>query len=123
MARLQHLPLLAWSVLAVLLLSQISNAQQIPPAIEWQKSLGGSGLDAANSIQQTSDGGYIVAGKSCFTDIGMSKIYDSTDYWIVKLTSMGEMEWGFDGSVLVALHHVGQHVGELLALHHVAGEA
>ena len=93
MARLQHLPLLAWSVLAVLLLSQISNAQQIPPAIEWQKSLGGSGLDAANSIQQTSDGGYIVAGKSCFTDIGMSKIYDSTDYWIVKLTSMGEMEW------------------------------
>jgi hypothetical protein len=30
---------------------------------------------------------------------------------------------GFDGAVLVALHHVGQHVGELLVLHHVAGEA
>ena len=30
--------------------------------IEWQKSLGGSDVDAVNSIQQTDDGGYIIAG-------------------------------------------------------------
>jgi hypothetical protein len=33
-------------------------------AIEWQKSLGGSDEDYASSIQQTIDGGYIVAGSS-----------------------------------------------------------
>src|SRR5436305_1217047 len=30
-------------------------------AIQWQKSLGGSGEDGATSIEQTSDGGYIIA--------------------------------------------------------------
>ncbi len=32
--------------------------------IQWQKSLGGSEDDHARSIQQTTDGGYIVAGDS-----------------------------------------------------------
>ena len=96
MARLQHLPLLAWSVLAVLLLSQISTAQQNPPVIEWQKSFGGSGLDAANSIQQTSDGGYIVAGASFSSNGDVTENHgssDSADFWIVKLTNAGELEW------------------------------
>ena len=31
-------------------------------SIQWQKSLGGSGKDRAESIHQTTDGGYIVAG-------------------------------------------------------------
>ncbi len=31
-------------------------------SIQWQKSLGGSEEDFARSIQQTTDGGYIVAG-------------------------------------------------------------
>src|SRR3989338_11074850 len=30
--------------------------------IEWQKTYGGTSSDWANSVQQTSDGGYIVAG-------------------------------------------------------------
>jgi hypothetical protein len=30
--------------------------------IEWQKSLGGTNDEEAYSIQQTTDGGYIVAG-------------------------------------------------------------
>ncbi|OGF68017.1 MAG: hypothetical protein A2Y62_20470 [Candidatus Fischerbacteria bacterium RBG_13_37_8] len=30
--------------------------------ISWQKTTGGSGYDWAHSIQETSDGGYIVAG-------------------------------------------------------------
>jgi hypothetical protein len=35
--------------------------------IEWQKSPGASETDEANSVQQTSDGGYIVAGESIST--------------------------------------------------------
>ena len=36
--------------------------------IQWQKSLGGSGEDRAQSIQLTIDGGYIVAGGTWSND-------------------------------------------------------
>ena len=32
------------------------------PEIEWERSFGGSGDDNAEAIQQTIDGGYIIAG-------------------------------------------------------------
>ena len=32
------------------------------PAIVWEKNFGGSGDDWANSVRQTSDGGYILVG-------------------------------------------------------------
>jgi uncharacterized delta-60 repeat protein/uncharacterized repeat protein (TIGR02543 family) len=49
--------------------------------IEWQKTYGGSGDDFAHSIQQTSDGGYIVAGSR------------EGDFWVLKLSPDGEIEW------------------------------
>ncbi|HXK91883.1 MAG TPA: hypothetical protein PLA75_07400, partial [Bacteroidales bacterium] len=36
--------------------------------IQWQKCLGGTDNDEAKSIQQTSDGGYIVAGETWSND-------------------------------------------------------
>jgi hypothetical protein len=62
-------------------------------AIEWQKSLGGSGYDGANYIQQTSDGGYVVAGWSQSNDYDVSGNHGGEDYWIVKLTNTGTIEW------------------------------
>ena len=62
--------------------------------IEWQKSFGGSGRDYANSIQQTSDGGYIVAGSSVSNDGDVSGNNGlAMDYWVVKLTSLGAIDW------------------------------
>jgi uncharacterized delta-60 repeat protein len=60
--------------------------------IEWQKIYGGSSWDNPNSIRQTIDGGYIVAG---FT----RSFSDYNDYWILKLSSDGNIEWqkAFDG--------------------------
>jgi uncharacterized delta-60 repeat protein len=55
-------------------------------SIAWEKMYGGSGWDNAQSIQQTSDGGYIVAGG---TDSGAG----SHDLWILKLTSDGAVAW------------------------------
>ena len=55
--------------------------------IEWQKTYGGSGTDEANFIQQTSDGGYIVAG---MTDSFGAGEYD---IWVLKLSSTGDIEW------------------------------
>jgi uncharacterized delta-60 repeat protein len=50
--------------------------------IEWQKTYGVSDdWKEVHSIQQTSDGGYIVAGNI------------SSDIWISKLSSAGDIEW------------------------------
>ena len=62
-------------------------------AITWQKSLGGTGGDFANSIQQTTDGGYIVAGFSNSTNGDVTGNHGSTDYWVVKLDSIGTIIW------------------------------
>jgi hypothetical protein len=53
--------------------------------IQWQKSLGGSVEDAARSIQQTSDGGYIIAGISWSNDGDVKGNQGKYDFWIVKL--------------------------------------
>ena len=61
--------------------------------IEWQKSLGGTGSDQAKSVQQTNDGGYIVAGYTSSNDGDVSVNYGYLDYWVVKLNSLGTIEW------------------------------
>ncbi|MCX5886174.1 MAG: BACON domain-containing carbohydrate-binding protein [Proteobacteria bacterium] len=58
-------------------------------ATEWAKTYGGSGADFASPIQQTTDGGYIVAGgTSSFSVFGAL-----TDFWVVKLDSNGNITW------------------------------
>lgn len=51
---------------------------------EWTKSYGGARDDYANSIRQTSDGGYVVAGKTKSYGIGDS------DFWVLRLDSNGD---------------------------------
>ncbi len=65
---------------------------QVPP-IEWQKSLGGNRPDGVSSIQQTTDGGYIVAGSSYSNDGDVSGNHGDEDCWIVKLDSNGNLKW------------------------------
>jgi uncharacterized delta-60 repeat protein len=55
--------------------------------VTWQKTCGGSGDDEAMSIQQTSDGGYIVAGFTNSSGAG------SDDFWVFKLNSTGSIVW------------------------------
>lgn len=61
--------------------------------LQWQKSLGGTGYDVAYAVQSTSDGGYIVAGTADSQDGDITHNHGNTDYWVVKLSSSGEMEW------------------------------
>jgi hypothetical protein len=62
-------------------------------SLEWERSLGGSGDDEANSVQQTADGGYIVAGHSQSSDGDVSKNRGRQDFWVAKLSSSGSLEW------------------------------
>ncbi len=61
--------------------------------IQWQKSLGGSGIDQAQSIQQTTDGGYIVAGYTNSSNGNVVIHHSLFDYWIVKLSNSGALQW------------------------------
>ena len=62
-------------------------------SLQWQKALGGNNFDRANCIEQTSDGGYIVAGYSNSTTGDINNNHGGYDYWVVKLSSAGVMEW------------------------------
>jgi gliding motility-associated-like protein len=61
--------------------------------MQWQKCLGGGGNEEAYSVQQTSDGGYIIIGATVSNDGDVSGIYNGYNYWVVKLDSIGTIEW------------------------------
>jgi hypothetical protein len=54
-------------------------------AIQWQKSLGGTDNDFANSIQHTTDGGYVVAGQAMSNNGDVAGNHGATDAWVIKL--------------------------------------
>ena len=54
--------------------------------LDWQKTYGGTKAELGSSIQQTSDGGYIVAGYSWSNDGDVSVNQGKTDFWVVKLS-------------------------------------
>jgi hypothetical protein len=64
-------------------------------SIQWQKCFGGSWEDRAYSIEQTKDGGYIVAGKAASIDGDLTNegIDYREEYWILKLNSSGNIQW------------------------------
>lgn len=62
--------------------------------IQWQSTLGGTGLDNATDIRQTFDGGYIVVGYSNSVDGDVTGNHDgSLDYWMTKLDANGSLLW------------------------------
>ena len=73
------------------LLAQASEAQ--PPSIEWQKSYGGTGGDVAQSMEQTTDCGFIIAGYSTSYDGDVTGQHGNADFWLCKLNHEGGLEW------------------------------
>ncbi len=63
------------------------------PAIQWQKCFGGKSYDDASEIQSTLDGGYIIAGSSLSKDGDVTENHGNFDYWIVKVTGTGNIQW------------------------------
>jgi hypothetical protein len=66
--------------------------------VQWDKTIGGSGYDDFVSLQQTNDGGYILGGNSTSNKSGEKSennrgLSFSYDYWLVKITSAGTIQW------------------------------
>lgn len=59
----------------------------------WESTYGGSNHETARDVLPTIDGGYIVAGASSSSDGQVSENQGSGDCWILKLDSIGGIEW------------------------------
>ncbi len=56
-------------------------------SIQWKKNLGGNDNEWAYSIEQTKDGGYILAGFTQSNNGDVSGNHGDKDAWVVKLSA------------------------------------
>lgn len=85
--------------LAFIFISFFLNAQ---PAIQWSKNYGGSQYEVGTCIKATKDGGYIMCGSTASNDSDVTKNYGNVDCWVVKINSIGQIEWqkNYGGSLV-----------------------
>jgi hypothetical protein len=66
----------------VLLLKTDANGNMV-----WNHTYGGENNDEVNSLVETSDGGYAIAGATNSFGAG------GTDFWLIKIDAYGNVEW------------------------------
>lgn len=55
--------------------------------VQWEKNIGGQGYEIGNSLHQTADGGFILAGQS-YSYAGLDG-----DFYMVKTDASGNVQW------------------------------
>ena len=73
---------------------------------QWDQTYGGGSEDVAHSVQQTTDGGYIIAGHTSSYGVG------NYDFWLVKTNAYGNEQWNqtYGGNVTDVAHSVQQNI-------------
>ena len=74
----------------------------------WERSFGGSGIEISYDIDNTLDGGYVVAGNSFSVDGDIGNYKGESDFWLIKVDDFGKLIWersyggtGFDAAQAV----------------------
>ena len=76
------------SLLTIVCAFTLSSYSQAP-TIQWQKAFGGSNHEYSKKIEQTNDGGLIIAGTSESNDYNVVFNHGGKDYWVVKTNASG----------------------------------
>ncbi|MFL5764139.1 MAG: T9SS type A sorting domain-containing protein [Bacteroidia bacterium] len=61
--------------------------------ISWEKTFGGTDYDFAQAVEETTDGGFVLAGYTQSNDIDITSQHGNGDCWVIKCNSAGSMEW------------------------------
>jgi hypothetical protein len=74
----------------------------------WESSFGGTGIDQAQDILATPDGGYVIVGNTFSSDNQVTKNNGQSDVWLVKIDDDGQLLWqkSFGGAGFDAAHSV-----------------
>ena len=59
----------------------------------WQESFGGTGIERAQDIAKTNDGGYVITGSTFSNDVDVSKNHGESDIWLIKIDGDGNLVW------------------------------
>lgn len=80
----------------------------IEGVIEWEKTFGGTSNENAFKVIQTVDDGYIIGGSALSEDEDLTQNQGFQDYWVVKINSVGEMQWqkSFGGNSSDVIHSI-----------------
>lgn len=83
----------------------------------WHRFFGGTGLDYANAVKETSDGSLVVSGYTQSTNGDVTGNHGSGDAWVFKLSSTGILLWqktvggtGDDEAKAITLSATGDYV-------------
>src|ERR1041385_7406487 len=63
------------------------------PAIQWQKTFGGTQFDQVQSVIQTFDGGFAAAGITTSNNGNVTGNHGFGDFWIIKMNASGVLLW------------------------------
>ncbi|WP_445733424.1 T9SS type A sorting domain-containing protein [Mariniflexile sp.] len=63
------------------------------PEIAWQKIYGSTIDDYAYAIEQTLDGGYVMAGYASGSNGDVTNHHGNRDFWVVKTDASGNLQW------------------------------
>jgi len=74
----------------------------------WSKYFGGSFTDTPRDAIETEDNGFIIVGGSDSDDVDISASNGSYDFWVIKISSSGELVWekSFGGSEIDEAHAI-----------------
>lgn len=75
---------------------------------QWSRYYGGTFTDTPYDAIQTDDDGFIIVGSSDSQDVDISNSNGSYDFWVIKISSSGDLIWGksYGGSEIDEAHAI-----------------
>ena len=74
----------------------LAKNETASPEDDWVRTFGGAGEDVGTSVQETSDGGYIVTGSTTSQNLAYSWLIKASrigEIWLIKTDSEGNILW------------------------------